>query len=66
MARGNLRRDFSAARAQMRYPRPIPTIDEQFSHAGGMYQGAVGWLNVRAFLQALRLVRRARRARKAG
>ena len=48
----------------MVYPRPIAPIENNFSHAGGMYQGAVGALNVRAFLKAFRSVRRERRQRR--
>ncbi len=48
----------------MRTRRPIGPIDDQFSHAGGVYQGTVGWLNVAEFLRQLLQVRRERRQRR--
>jgi hypothetical protein len=53
-----LRRDIREARRRTTAQRPIPTIDDNFSEAGGMHQGATGFATLAEFFRNLRRVRR--------
>jgi hypothetical protein len=41
--------DAREARRRTTAQPPIPTIDDHFSHTGGMYQGAQGFATLGAF-----------------